>query len=219
MPEFSTLVRQRLRATEDRTLQHPDPDTLNAYVEELLPTHEREQVLQHISRCSPCREIVALATPENDLTADALATAPLAVAGATPRKRWFLSPAFGLAGSVAAMILGVALILRLSAPHSPVHQIQEAQARPAAVPNPAANARSAEMPEAPAPASIQPSNSADFAEHAETAPVKTAASNSAPISQPAMQRERRAAVSRTPVVVAVLRGQDFVNKTFLTNEI
>lgn len=218
MPEFSTLLRQRLRATEDRTLQHPDPDTLNAYVEELLPTQEREQVLQHISHCSPCREIVALATPESDLTSDALATAPLSVAGATPRKRWFLSPAFGLAGSVAAMILGVALILRLSAPHSPVRQIQEAQARPAAVPNPAANARSAEMPEAPAPASVQPSNSsADFAEHAETAPVKTAASNSGAISQPAMQRERRATASRTPVVVADLRGQDFVNKTFLTN--
>src|SRR6185503_13196340 len=111
MPEFSTLLRQRLRATEDRSLQHPDPDTLNAYVEEVLPEQERERVLEHVSRCSPCREIVALATPDAVLAAEEQTTLPGAAAVATPRKRWFLSPAFGLAGSMAAMILGVALLL------------------------------------------------------------------------------------------------------------
>src|SRR5690349_6077472 len=115
MPELSTLLRQRLRATEDRSLQHPDPDTLNAYIEEVLPAHERERVLEHISRCSPCREIVALATPDAVLAAEEQ-TVPAAIGVAAPRRGWFLSPAFGLAGSTAAMILGVALLLRLSPP-------------------------------------------------------------------------------------------------------
>ncbi len=215
MPELSTLLRQRLRATEDRTLQHPDPDTLNAYVEELLPADEREQVVEHISRCSPCREIVALTTPDAVLAAEAQAT--VSAAAAAPRKRWFLSPAFGLAGSVAAMILGVVLILRLSAPHSPVHQVQEAQATPAGVANPLASHRSAEISQPPPQGGVQSSTaSADVAGSTATAPHMTA-TNRAPSSEPAMQRERRAMASRVPVVVADLRGQDFVNKTFLAN--
>ena len=218
MPELSTLLRQRLRATEERSLQHPDPDTLNAYVEEVLPTQERDRVLEHISRCSPCREIVALATPDAVLAAEEQTAALVAVA-ATPRRRWFLSPAFGLAGSVAAMILGVVLILRLSAPHSPVHQVQEAQATPARVANPVPSSQSAEIAQAAPQAGVQPSNaSADVAGNTATAPEMTAR-NRVPSSEPARQPESRQAnrPSRTPVVVADLRGQDFVNKTFLTN--
>lgn len=216
MPELSTLLRQRLRATEDRTLQHPDPDTLNAYVEELLPAHERERILAHISRCSPCREVVALSMPETVLAAEEQTAASVAV-DTSARKRWFLSPAFGLAGSVAAMILGVVLILRLSAPHSSFHQIQEAQATPAGVANPIASNHSAEIPQTAPQASVQPSTaSADVAGNTATAPQMTA-ENRAPSSEPAMQGERRATPSRVPVVVADLRGQDFVNKAFLAN--
>ena len=214
MPELSTLLRQRLRATEDRTLQHPDPDTLNAYVEELLPAHERERILAHISCCSPCREVVALRMPETVLPVEATAAV---VGSVTPRRRWFLSPAFGLAGSVAAMILGVVLILRLSAPHSSVHQVQEAQAIPAGVANPIGSNHSAEIPATAPPASVQSSTaSADVAGNTAPPPQMTA-TNRAPSSEPAIQRERRATASRVPVVVADLRGQDFVNKTFLAN--
>lgn len=221
MPELSTLLRQRLRASEDRTPQHPDPDTLNAYVEELLPAHEREQVLEHISRCSPCREVVVLAMPETVLAAEA--TAAVAVA-ATPRRRWFLSPAYGLAGSVAAMILGVVLILRLSAPHSAVHQVQQAQITPAGVTNPIASNHSAQIPQTAPKASVPSSTAfADVAGDTAAAPQMTAtnrqalASPAVPSSEPAIQRDRRATPRRVPVVVADLRGQDFVNKTFLAN--
>ncbi|HEU5415030.1 MAG TPA: YCF48-related protein [Candidatus Angelobacter sp.] len=213
MPELSTLLRQRLRATGDRSLQHPDPDALNAYIEDVLPAHERERVLEHISRCTPCREVVTLSMPETVLPTEATASAAAAVA-ATPRRRWFLSPAFGLAGSTAAMILGVVLILRLSAPHSSVHQVQEAQATPAGAANPIVSSHSAEIPQTAPPASVQPSTApADVAGNTATAPQMTAV-NRAPSSEPALQRERTATASRIPVV-ADLRGQDFVNKTFL----
>ncbi len=37
---------------------HPGPDTLSAFVEGVLPEHERAQCLAHLAECSRCREIV-----------------------------------------------------------------------------------------------------------------------------------------------------------------
>lgn len=223
MPELSTLLRQRLRATEDRSLQHPDPDTLNAYVEEVLPAQERERVLEHISRCSPCREIVALATPDAALAAEEQTTLPVAAAVATPRKRWFLSPAFGLAGSMAAMILGVALLLRLSPPqknqiHPATQQVQEAQGMPIGSGNTVNANKPAETSQIPEQVNTQTAP-ADVTDKTPAAPQLTATMNRVPSSEPAVQPGRKVAnqPSRTPVVVADLRGQDFVNKTFLAN--
>ena len=42
MPELNTILRDRLGAMEDPK-DHPDPDTLTAYVEELLPATERRR--------------------------------------------------------------------------------------------------------------------------------------------------------------------------------
>ena len=222
MPELSTLLRQRLRATEDRSLQHPDPDTLNAYIEEVLPAHERERVFEHISRCSPCREIVALATPDAVLTAEEQ-TAPATVGVAAPRRRWFLSPAFGLAGSTAAMILGVALILRLSPPqksalHPATQHVQEAQSVPIASGTTVDANKPTETAQLPAEVNAQ-SGSADVTDKAPTAPQMAATLDGLPSSGTAHQAERKAEnrPRRSPVVVADLRGQDFVNKTFLAN--
>jgi hypothetical protein len=222
MPELSTLLRQRLRATEDRSLQHPDPDTLNAYVEELLPAQERERVLEHISRCSACRDVVALAMPETVVSAAGQMEAP---AIATPRRRWFLSPAFGLAGSVAAMVLGVALILRLSPPqkianHLTTPQAQEAQAMPVGTGSAPTGNRAAETSELPAQPSSQPSQmTADVAVKNQTAPEITADLSQPSASKAGMRREGKAtkSASNAPVVVADLRRQDFLNKTFLAN--
>jgi len=49
MPEISSLLRQRLQAGENTRLQHPDADTLTAYVEQLLPAPERKLVLERRS--------------------------------------------------------------------------------------------------------------------------------------------------------------------------
>ncbi len=40
---------------------HPDPDTLSAFVEGVLPEHERAQCLAHLADCPRCREIVFVA--------------------------------------------------------------------------------------------------------------------------------------------------------------
>jgi hypothetical protein len=119
MPELSSLLRQRLQAGETARLQHPDADTLTAYVEQLLPLPERKLVLEHIAVCSNCREIVFLATPENAIVAGPEAQVPEALlpeAAAVPaRRRWFLTPGFGLAASIAAMAAAITLVIEI--PH------------------------------------------------------------------------------------------------------
>ena len=40
---------------------HPDADSLTAFVEQLLPEAEREQIFAHMATCSRCREVVFLA--------------------------------------------------------------------------------------------------------------------------------------------------------------
>jgi len=124
MPELSSLLRQRLRAGENARLQHPDADTLTAYVEQLLPAAERKLVLQHISLCGDCREIVFLATPEDAPVAApeaAETVAPAAVLSPFPaRRRWFQSPRFGLAASLAAMAAALTLVIELPHKNQPL---------------------------------------------------------------------------------------------------
>jgi hypothetical protein len=48
---------------------HPDPDLLAALAEQVLPERERAQVLLHLSRCTDCREVLALAIPPAAATA------------------------------------------------------------------------------------------------------------------------------------------------------
>jgi Carboxypeptidase regulatory-like domain/Putative zinc-finger len=43
--------------------QHPDADQLSAFVEHVLPAHEREETLAHLAVCPACRSIVALSLP------------------------------------------------------------------------------------------------------------------------------------------------------------
>jgi len=40
---------------------HPDADSLNAFIEGVLPEHERLQCMAHLAECSRCREVVFLA--------------------------------------------------------------------------------------------------------------------------------------------------------------
>ena len=61
--------------------QHPDADQLSAFVEQVLPAHERETVLAHLAVCAECRGVVALALPED--------AAAVAAARAQERHSWF----------------------------------------------------------------------------------------------------------------------------------
>jgi len=41
-----------------QTGMHPEPDSLNAFIEGVLPEHERLECLAHLADCARCREIV-----------------------------------------------------------------------------------------------------------------------------------------------------------------
>jgi len=56
------LVVERLRMAAPE--EHPDADLLAAFSERTLPPGERDGVLRHLAACSLCREVIALATPE-----------------------------------------------------------------------------------------------------------------------------------------------------------
>lgn len=221
MPELSTLLRQRLRAAEDPASRHPDADVLSAYVEELLLAPEHDQVLKHLSLCSQCREVVALTMPETVAEPEPQAEAAAAAVVSAQRRRWFRSPAFGLAGSIAAMVLGVALILRLppTARQPEMQQLQEAKAPPISAPGatnglvsqngePATSPAVKQQPAPPAATALQ----GRAESNARTAGLR----DTAPMWRATATREKKEAAP-APVFAAELRKQDYVNKAFLAN--
>lgn len=214
-------MRQRLRATEDRSSRHPDPDLLTAYVEELLPAAEREDVLRHLSVCGDCREIVALTMPDMAAAPEVQAEAEPVV----PARRWFLSPAFGLAGSLAAVVLGVAFILRLpqnvqqTANTNTNQQIQKTRASvppsPSATDGLVSQKNEAAIPplvarQEPAPRMALPKS------RAESARATVDLSSVAPVRRTTTVRDTTEAAA-APVFTAELRKQDYVNKMFLAS--
>jgi hypothetical protein len=79
---------------------HPDPDSLSAFIEGVLPEHERLQCLAHLAECSRCREIIFLA--------QAPPPVPAAANPAPAWRRWF-APVPVLAAAAAACIAVLAV--------------------------------------------------------------------------------------------------------------
>src|SRR5437588_5960831 len=113
MSELSNLLRQRLGAPNSAEANgagvHPDADTLTAYTEQLLSAAERQQVLKHLSACGECREVLALSQAE----VPEVAMQPILKPAPVSLWRKLFSPAFGLAGAVAAMALIAVLVLEI----------------------------------------------------------------------------------------------------------
>jgi photosystem II stability/assembly factor-like uncharacterized protein len=85
MQDVPKIVRARLqRPTPATTEAHPDADLLTAFAEHTLAGNERDHLLEHIARCSDCREVVALALPATEAVALTLA--------ASARTGWFSLP-------------------------------------------------------------------------------------------------------------------------------
>jgi hypothetical protein len=63
MTEIPKIVGQRLQAMAEAG-EHPDPNLLSAFAERALGKREQSQVLEHLSRCTNCREIVSLSVTE-----------------------------------------------------------------------------------------------------------------------------------------------------------
>lgn len=101
MPEIPKIVRERLQRPNTSSATHPDPNVLTAFAEQLLPRAERATVLEHLSLCADCREILALALP---------AFEPAQVAVGKTSQTWFAWPrirwAFASAGFIAVALIG-----------------------------------------------------------------------------------------------------------------
>ena len=112
MTELSKLLRQRLASGSHarvRPESHPDADTLTAYMEQLLPAAERNQVLEHLAACSHCREVAALALPEPVASQGA----PAVAAPAARRWGFLWSPRFRIAASLATVAIVATILLEV----------------------------------------------------------------------------------------------------------
>ncbi len=98
---------------------HPDPDTLNAFIEGVLPEHERLACLTHFAGCAACREVVYLAQgPE------APSPEPLAERAAWWKRLLKPIPALGAAAVAGILVLSIALYrMEKPAPSAPVTMV------------------------------------------------------------------------------------------------
>jgi len=104
MADIPKIVGQRLQATA--TLgDHPDPNLLSAFAERSLGKREQLEVLQHLSQCTSCREIVSLSAPQPDI-ANAVSLAP-------ESRRWLSLPVLRWGAVLACvLVVGAAVTLR-----------------------------------------------------------------------------------------------------------
>jgi hypothetical protein len=101
MQNVPNIVRERLQAAVS-PVNHPDADVLTAFAERSLSDRERAGVLEHLARCTDCRDVVVLALPAREELATVVRPSLI---------RWFTLPAlrwgFVAAGIVAIASLGI----------------------------------------------------------------------------------------------------------------
>lgn len=101
MQEISKSLRLRLAARPEPQ-EHPDPDVLTAYSEQLLSAEERREVVLHLAHCSYCREIISLSLPQ---------AVPEQVTLPALRQSHFWIPAFRWGAAVAMLAIAATLIV------------------------------------------------------------------------------------------------------------
>jgi hypothetical protein len=106
MAEIPKIVGQRLRlmsAVED----HPDPNMLGAFLEKSLRNGEQVLVLEHLSRCTSCRDVISLAATHPAL-ADTASALPASASGG-----WLAWPVLRWGAALACvLVVGAAVTLR-----------------------------------------------------------------------------------------------------------
>ena len=127
---------------------HPDADQLSAFVEQSLPTHEREHMLAHLAVCPECRAVVALSLPQLDPPPHTTAQAA--------RTRWFAGWTLALPSAVALAALAVFMVYTSSHRTSPNRTSTAAPPQMAASHPPAPPQPSAQQPIAAQKASPPP---------------------------------------------------------------
>jgi hypothetical protein len=164
---------------------HPDADSLNNFVENVLPKQEHEQILAHIAGCKRCREVIYLAqeamAAAEEPTAEALPASSRSVRSSAQIGAWIggWRLAWGtLAACSAVAVLMVSLNLRHRAPAAELAKIGPSEIAPR--PN-VPQARLAGSPQTlPPQASARPSAGASHASPTRT-PPRASSEPAAPI--------------------------------------
>lgn len=158
MEKVPKIVQERLRAATV-IVTHPDADLLTAFSEQTLPERERGRVLDHLARCSECREVVALALPAED--AAVVEVRPARGGWLTwPRMRWVF---------VAAAVVAVASVglvqFQLRSRQETVAKVYDARpaAQTAAQPANEAAKQTEPVPAAPQADKVEAGNQATLA--------------------------------------------------------
>jgi hypothetical protein len=103
MQDVPKIVLKRLQETAGAEA-HPDADLLTAFAEQSLGESERTGVMEHLARCSDCREVVALALPASEAVAEAATSRPSRGGWLSwPVLRWSVA----VAGIIAIVSFGV----------------------------------------------------------------------------------------------------------------
>ena len=101
MSELPKIVRQRLQQADTPSVPHPDANVLTAFAESSLLPAERTSVLDHLSQCAECREVLAMALPAME-AGQAVFPVSRRSRRSWPTLRW----AFVSAGIVALSVFG-----------------------------------------------------------------------------------------------------------------
>jgi hypothetical protein len=120
MAEVSRIVRERLRG-QVTAGEHPDANLLSAFAERTLTEQERAQVLDHLSRCADCRQVVTLSAPPEVEEERRVAAAVVGRASATASRSWWRSPIVhwgALTAAALVVLIAVGERMRLREGHS-----------------------------------------------------------------------------------------------------
>lgn len=107
MHDVPQFVLKRLQEKQPAADSHPDADLLTAFAEQSLAGDERARVMEHLTRCGDCRDVVAIALPATEIeTEGARKIVALPVSVGTAGIGWLRWPTLGW-GALAAGILVV----------------------------------------------------------------------------------------------------------------
>ncbi len=95
MAQIPKIVSQRLQAMAELR-DHPDPNLLTAFVERSLKSADRVRVLEHLSVCSNCREVVSFSAMQPETSTVSLASSA---------SGWLSWPALRWGAAVACVIV------------------------------------------------------------------------------------------------------------------
>jgi Photosynthesis system II assembly factor YCF48/Putative zinc-finger len=212
MTELSNLLRHRLGAQQDALGEHPDADLLTAFAERSLPLAERQQMLKHLSACADCREVLALSQSAVLLPETQAVLTPAAV----PFWRRLFTPAFGLAGSIAA--IAVVAVLVLEHPQQREVRPSSSQEAKASASIPDQDTASKNAPAAQPAPQEQAGTARSIAglEAAKARNERVVASGQADLAGSISSKvaAQRNAAAPQPVLTAGVRKKDFLNNAF-----